>query len=87
MRERLATLGPLAAVAGILGLCCGLPVLLSLGMLGAVAGISLQSWALLALGLVVAVVGWTNWARRAPIQHIDPELTTDNSITRGGNHP
>ncbi len=31
MRERIATLGPIAAVAGAFGLCCGLPVLLSMG--------------------------------------------------------
>lgn len=68
MRDRIGTIGPIAAVAGALGLCCGLPVLLSLGVLGAVAGLSLQSWALIGLGLVLAVVGWARWAnnRRGP---------------------
>ena len=56
MRDRLATLGPIAAVAGALGLCCGLPVLLSLGVTGAVAGWSLQSWTLLSLGLLLAAL-------------------------------
>ncbi len=89
MRERVATFGPLAAVAGVLGLCCGLPVLLSLGMLGAVAGLSLQSWALLALGLALALAGWARLARRGPHgeltptpEHSDPDLTTDS--TRSG---
>ena len=55
MRERVAKNAPIAAVAGLLGLCCGLPVLLSLGVLGAVAGLSLQSGVL--IGLVLAVGG------------------------------
>jgi len=38
MRDRIVTLGPIAAVAGPLGLCRGLPVLLSNGMWGPVAG-------------------------------------------------
>ena len=67
MRDRIGTLGPIAAVAGVFGLCCGLPVLLSLGVVGAIAGWSLQSWALLGLGLglVLTAVGWARWARKA----------------------
>ncbi len=60
MRDRAGTIAPFAAVAGVLGLCCGLPVLLSLGVLGARAGLSLQSWALIGAGLIlpaVAMVG------------------------------
>ena len=63
MRDRIATIGPIAAVAGVLGICCGLPVLLSIGMVGAIAGWSLQSWALIGLGLAVAAVGWARWSR------------------------
>lgn len=63
MRERSAVLAPVAAVAGVLGLCCGLPVLLSLGVAGAVAGWSLQSWVLVGLGLVVAALGWARIVR------------------------
>ena len=54
MRERIATIGPIAAVAGAFGLCCGLPLLLSMGVVGAVAGWSLQSWALIGVGLALA---------------------------------
>jgi len=64
MRERHAVVAPIAAVAGVLGLCCGLPVLLSIGVLGAIAGWSVQSWALIGLGLVVAAVGGARSARR-----------------------
>ena len=63
MRDRVGTIGPIAAAAGALGLCCGLPVLLSLGMLGAVAGLSLQSWALIGLGLMLTALGLTRRVR------------------------
>ncbi len=42
MRDRIATIGPIAAVAGVLGICCGLPLLLSIGVVGAIAGWSQQ---------------------------------------------
>ncbi len=64
MRDRIATIGPIAAVAGVLGICCGLPVLLSIGVVGAIAGWSLQSWVLIGLGLALAAAGATRWARR-----------------------
>ena len=38
MRDRIATMGPIAAVAGAFGLCCDRPLLLSMGVVGAVAG-------------------------------------------------
>ena len=63
MRDRLPTMGPTAAMAGAVGLCCGLPVLLSLGIAGAVAGWSLQSWVLLVLGVVLGAAGWARWVR------------------------
>ncbi|MDZ7883654.1 MAG: hypothetical protein U5N53_12390 [Mycobacterium sp.] len=63
-----ATIAPLAAVAaavaGVLGFCCGLPVLLSLGVLGAGAGLSMQNRALIGLGLVLAAFGWSRRAQR-----------------------
>ena len=90
MRDRIATIGPIAAVAGAFGLCCGLPVLLSFGVLGAIAGWSLQSWALIGLGLVLAAVGWARWARRrrdrscgppVPPTHVDaaPDQAADST--------
>jgi hypothetical protein len=74
MRDRVATVAPIAAVAGALGLCCGLPVLLSLGVLGAVAGLSLQNRALIGLGLVLAVLGWTWRARRRRSKNLYCEI-------------
>ncbi|GAB3662943.1 hypothetical protein GCM10027596_25290 [Nocardioides korecus] len=63
MRDRIATMWPIAAFAGMLGLCCGLPILLSLGVAGAIAGWSLQSWALMGLGLVLAALGYARISR------------------------
>lgn len=63
MRDRSSALAPVAAVIGVLGLCCGLPALLSLGALGAVAGVSLQSWGLIGLGLALALFGGARWAK------------------------
>jgi len=64
VRDRVAALAPFAAVGSALGLCCGLPVLFSLGVLGSVAGLSVSSWALIGLGLVLAALGWAWWVRR-----------------------
>ena len=100
MRDRIATIGPIAAVAGAFGLCCGLPVLLSIGMAGSIAGWSLQTWPLIGLGLAVAAVGWARWARGrrgnhtghhpAPAVHENaaPDLTADGTTdvtTKGTN--
>jgi hypothetical protein len=57
MGDRTAVLAPVAVVAGALGLCCGLPILLSLGVVGAIAGWSLQSWVRVGIGLALAVIG------------------------------
>jgi len=70
MRDRIGTLGPIAAVAGVFGLCCGLPVLLSLGGVGAIAG---WSAALIGLGVALLAVGLARWAKHRP----SPDLTCD----------
>ncbi|GIM62314.1 hypothetical protein Pve01_91780 [Planomonospora venezuelensis] len=64
MGDRVGAVGPVAAVLGAVGICCGLPVLLSLGVLGAVAGMSLQSWALIGVGLVLVALWWVTRVRR-----------------------
>ena len=73
MRDRIGTLGPIAAVAGVFGLCCGLPVLLSLGVVGAIAGWSLQSAAQIGLGVALLAVGLARWAKHPR----SPDLTCD----------
>ncbi len=63
MREQTVVLAPVAVVAGALGLCCGLPVLLSLGVVGAIAGWSLQSWVLVSIGIALAAFGGLRYVR------------------------
>jgi hypothetical protein len=60
MRDRITTIGPIAAMAGAIGLYCGLPVLLSLAP--SPAG-SLQNWVLIGLGVALAAAGWARWVR------------------------
>lgn len=83
MRDRITTIGPIAAMAGVIGLCCGLPVLLSLGIAGAIAGWSLQSWVLIWLGLALAAAGWARWVRGRgrdrPTHHPRPTAQADTS--------
>ncbi|KAB2811005.1 hypothetical protein F9L07_03470 [Pimelobacter simplex] len=70
----------MVAVVGAVGICCGLPVLLSLGLLGAVAGMSLQSWALIGVGLVLLVLGWVTRVRRRRCPASDVNETTNNPL-------
>lgn len=66
MRDRIAVSGG-GALLVALGLCCGLPVLLSVGFFGALAGISLGSWVLISLGLAtIAFAMWGRHQRRHP---------------------
>ena len=58
-----STIAPLAAGASVLGICCGIPLLVSAGVLGAIAGIGLDSWLIVLLAAAVAVVGFARWRR------------------------
>lgn len=75
VRNRVALFAPIAAIGGVLGLCCGLPLLLSLGVLGAVAGMSLQNWAPIGAGLLLAAVWLGRVLRRQ--QSRDPGCDID----------
>ncbi|MBA2443988.1 MAG: hypothetical protein H0V49_01485 [Nocardioidaceae bacterium] len=57
MRERNPGTGLVAPAAAALGICCGIPLLATLGALGFLAGLSMTSWMLVVLGAVAAVVG------------------------------
>lgn len=69
-----------AGLAGIVVLCCAFPVLLTLGLLGTVLGWTLNSWVLMGLGALIALVGWARWRhRRQPVatsDHDDASLET-----------
>jgi hypothetical protein len=57
---------PAAVCAAQLGVCCGLPLLASAGVLGAVAGIGLGSWLVVIVAAAVVVVGVVRW-RGGPV--------------------
>lgn len=80
MRDRVGAVGPVAAVVGTFGICCGLPVLLSVGVLGAIAGMSVQSWALIGVGLVLVVLGWATRARRRRCPTSDVDETVGHPL-------
>lgn len=71
-------LAGLAAVG--LAMCCGLPVLLGAGALGAAAGIALGSTLVVGVGVVIGVLGWLRWRRKRACQTVDQGSPT----TRGG---
>ena len=80
MRDRVGAVGPVAAVVGAVGICCGLPLLMSLGALGAVAGMSLQSCALIGVGVVLVVLGWVKRVRRPDMSRANVNETADNPL-------
>jgi hypothetical protein len=61
-QDRAAELAGLAAVG--LGVCCGLPLLLGAGAVGAAVGIALGSTLVAAAGAVLGVIGIARWRRR-----------------------
>ena len=64
MGERESTGGLIALGVVGMGVCCGLPVLLSAGLLGALAGIGRGSWLVIAAGLLFTAVGAARWYQR-----------------------
>lgn len=55
---------PLAAGIGALAVCCGLPVLASLGAAGLLAGVGAGSWIAVAVSSLVVVSGVLRWRHR-----------------------
>lgn len=56
---------PVAAGAAALGLCCGLPLLASLGAAGVIAGLGLGSWLAVGAAVVVVAIGVMRWRHRS----------------------
>jgi hypothetical protein len=75
-KQQAPALAPFAAVAAMLGLCCGLPLLASVGVLGAIAGIGFESWLVVALAAGLVAVGVLRWRRTA---HTRPAPGADDS--------
>lgn len=68
---------PLAAGIGALGMCCGLPVLASLGVTGLVAGVGAGSWLAVAVASFVVVIGVLRWRHQRTC--LAPRGTTSSS--------
>lgn len=81
MRERDPEIGLAAAAVGVIALCCGFPVLTSLGAVGIVAGVSLTSWSLVGLGTLVAALAF--WRRR----HRSRPARSPRATHSSGAHP
>lgn len=64
LRQPPSVLAPVAAGAAALGLCCGLPLLASLGAAGVIAGLGVGSWIAVAVASIVATIGVLRWRRR-----------------------
>lgn len=60
------------AIAAALGVCCAVPLLASIGLAGAAAGVGIGSWLLVAVAATVAGAGFVRWRRIEPAD--DPEL-------------
>jgi len=63
--DRESSAGLFGLLAAGMGVCCGIPLLLSAGALGAVAGIGLGSWLIIAAGAVAAAAGMWRWRQNA----------------------
>jgi hypothetical protein len=88
--EKASTIAPFAAVAAMGGLCCGLPLLASIGAAGAIAGIGIGSWFVVALAAVVVTIGLIRWRRTAstcPAPGTDiPDVGARDTVHTSTNH-
>ena len=66
MADRRSPVVFLGLFAVAFGVCCGFPILVSVGVVGAIAGLSLGSWTVIAVGVGIATVRLWRFARRGP---------------------
>ncbi len=76
-RRQPRRLAPVAAGVAALGLCCGVPLLVSLGAAGVITGFGVGSWLVVAVASVVAMIGVFRWRRRRECDA--PPARTDSS--------
>ncbi len=78
MGERESTGGLVALGAVGVAVCCGLPLLLSAGALGVLAGIVLGGWLVIGAGVAVAATGlWRLVRQPRPSPHQAPTSQPD----------
>lgn len=79
---------PIAAGAAVFGVCCGLPVLASLGVTGAVVGLGAGSWVVVAVASIAAVIGMLRWRRQRRCHSIAGSTTSSVATpVAGGEAP
>ena len=86
MADRFIPIPALGAAAVAVDLCCGAPVLLSAGVLTALAGLGLGSWLVLAIGAAVVVAALVRIARRTHAAATARSTDTERSETRIRSH-
>ncbi len=82
MSEKASTIGPLAAGAAMLGLCCGLPLLASVGAAGVVSGIGVGSWLIAGVASAVVVIGIVRWRQQRSICDVPASQHADARSSR-----
>ena len=82
--SRSSLLAPFGAVAAAVGVCCGFPLLASIGLTGAIAGVGIGSWLLVAFAAFVTVAGLLRWRRSAPTYAPNAELDDGPPPLRSG---
>lgn len=75
-----SSLFPLAAGATAFGLCCGLPLLGSLGVAGIITGLGVGSWIAVAVASFVAMISLLRW-RRERVRHARPGMTSGRPVS------
>ena len=83
MADRFIPIPALGAAGVAVGLCCGVLVLLSAGVLTALAGLGLGSWHVLAAGAVVVVAAPVRIRRRRRTLSRQPARQIPNNPRRG----
>ena len=78
MADRRSLVGLVGVLAVVLGVCCGIPILFSVGLAGAIAGLSSGNSALVAAAVGVIAIGFWRLIRRGP--HCEVTTSTVTSI-------
>ena len=71
---------PVAAGAAAFGVCCGLPLLGSLGAAGVIAGLEVGSWITVAPASFIAVIGVLRWHRQR-VCHPGPGIASAGLVS------
>lgn len=71
-----------AVAAAALGICCGLPLLVSFGVLGLLAGLSSGTWALVVVGAIAVLLGGRRVLGRGRRACLEPSTCQPDRVHR-----